>query len=163
MKRLHEDISSMRDDKRKIERKLQLERYEESILNGAGEFKASRASEAALAMTCPPLRINGVTLPRFQRAIGECPKRNDGYEPNAYELKCDNLIKYVLYSPVHRCTLHGESYLEEAAIDGGRKRYRCIKCDAMTEDKKMEKRKTKKSTNIGTKKFETMFTTTTYL
>ncbi|KAL7554297.1 hypothetical protein ACHAWF_018122 [Thalassiosira exigua] len=140
----------MRDGRSNDELTQRLKIYEAETLD-SNIMKIHRASQAIDEITCPSLTINGITLPRFHCALGECVNCVDKYTPNAFEASCDDMIKYTLYSHYHQCTWHGDAFLEVVEVNGKPKR-QCAQCNEMTEEEKEEKRPTKKSAKINSKK-----------
>ncbi|KAL7546848.1 hypothetical protein ACHAWF_010174 [Thalassiosira exigua] len=150
---LRRRVKDMRDGRQKERASSHLECYKNEIL-ADGVLKVQKPSQAAEAMSCPSITINGVTLPRFCCAIGDCKECQDRYEPSQFESTCDDIIKYEVYSPVHHCNWHGDAFLT-TVVEVGKEKRKCTKCMEMTEEEIQEKRKTKKSAKIVSKKYRT--------
>ncbi len=155
IKKLDRDVASMRDGRRKEEFHARIQKYKEEILVN-GDLNVKRMSKAAEGVTCPCISINGLTLPRFACVLGDCTLCNNSYRPNIFEASRDETIKYMLYSPIHQCSWHGEQYLEEIETNGKPKRI-CTKCENMTTAEIEEKRKTSKSAKIFTKQYRSLY------
>ena len=75
----------------KAEKQQTLDTYKDEVWAG-GRLKNERVFDAASAITCSRVEINGIKFHPFRCVLRDCSKCKDKYEPVQFESSCDDRI-----------------------------------------------------------------------
>ena len=146
--RLTKALARMSAGTAKTQKEVELDEYKSEVFAG-GEKADKRMSSYLGKIACPPVTVNGQTLHKFECVARTCP-HCPTYEPNEFESKCGDLIKYTLMDKVRLCSWHGDGFIVQ---DGNK--WTCSKCDAMTDEERANENK--KPAKISNRTFRRMF------
>lgn len=158
LKQLENDIKGMRPSARKTAKANELKKYKDEIVMDNGKLKYDRMSKLIDEIACPAIEIDGVALPRFECAVGDCTVCKDNYQPIEYEADCVETIKYNLYVGHTECSWHGDGSIEKRPNDTGQMQNFCTKCEVMSPEE-MERwlGKKKRKATIKSSKYKSKY------
>jgi hypothetical protein len=131
------EINTMRDGRRKFDLSAKLESYMNQVCSDPNDHhlepKYKSGWDAASALGCLPVTIDGKQYCKFACGLRECPECCDSWEGfiPTMERECTERISYVIFGTHSKCSYHGDGSMQVES-----KESICEQCETMLEERR---------------------------
>jgi hypothetical protein len=135
--RVNRELNTMQDGHRKFDLSAKLQTYMNQVCSNPNNHhydpRYKSGWDAASALGCPPVTIDGRQYCKFACSLRECPECCDSWERflPTMERECTKRISYVIFGTHYKCSYHSDASMR---VKG--KESICEQCENMPEERR---------------------------